>query len=439
MMRAAFWDIRRQIVTAALLGVAAAGALGPAAAWASEYEGLYGAPFLRIPVGARLMTSPDVLVGMEPDASLTFSNPAFLSDIRDTELFFSTVNWLDDLRFTGASAAVPVGEFVLGFGTSFLYSGGLKGYDNQLNVTREENYYDLGVRAAVARRLGPLALGAGATAVRQHVYPDNGHGYAFTLGASWRLGPNLFHAAAMNVGGRVDFDAVGYRIDSERILGAARVFETSFGRMVAGLQLRLSDAASDRIEVGVDYHVARMLTLRAGLPDLAGGKDGLGMRGGLGVRYGMLGVEYAYTSKDYFSPSHAFSIVFALGRGGTGPGPVPPGRTTPPIPVGVDASPVVSPSQVGASPEPSTGAEGGPAPERAATRAFLILGGTHESLSSARAEAGALELLGILTEVEPIGGDRFRVVVGRYAQRAPAQRALEMYKKRGHRFSLVVE
>ncbi len=89
---------------------------------AGSGAGVFGAPFLRIPIGARLMASPDVIAGMQPDASLTFSNPAFTASLTGTELFVSTSSWLDDLRFSAASVAFPVGSgtTVLSVGTRLL-------------------------------------------------------------------------------------------------------------------------------------------------------------------------------------------------------------------------------------------------------------------------------------------------------------------------------
>ena len=404
--------------------------------------GTYGAPFLRIPVGARLMASPDIVAGMQPDASMAFSNPAFLSDINTTGLFVSTVNWLDDLRLSAASAAFPVGSAVFSVGTTFLYSGGLQGFDNSLNVVSEESFYDLGLTGSVSRRFGGLALGAGATYVREHIIPDDGSGVVFNLGASYDFGPNRVHVATRNIGGKVNFDAISYDIDSETVLGAGRIFETSMGKVFAGAQVRFSDIAENRFEVGVDYELNELLTVRAGLPDVTN-SDGSSIQGGLGIHYGSMTVDYAYASRDFFSAAHTLSFTFSLdGRGGGVPG------ASDPRPVPLNAAPVISPSQIQSTPEPSTPPT--PAtevPKRAAetletpppTAQFLVIAGTHAWLNSARSEARALELIGIVAEVEPLVGGKYRVVVGRYKTRASAEKALGMYEGKGHRFSVVVE
>jgi len=387
----------------------------------SQGAGTYAAPFLRIPAGARLMASPDVVVGMTPDASTVFSNPAFLSDIHSTELFLSTASWLEDLNFSAASGVFHApGELVVGLGATLLYSGGLQGYDASLNVVDEDNYHDTALSATVARRIGDFSLGARATYLRQYIVPAHGNGYTFGLGASYERGPNFAHAAALNIGGQVQFDAVTYPIDGDAMLGVGRVFNTGVGRIVAGAEMVFSGVTDDRLILGADYQMGRHVTLRASIPDLTGGPT---VAGGLGVAYGTMHLDYAYTPVEYFSGSHTVSIVFGFGAGSTA---VPPGTGYSSHPV--DSAPVISPSQIQAPPSVTPAAP-----------SYILVAGNYGSLAEAKQAAASLESGGVLTEIEPLVGATYRVVVGRYTSQSSAQKALSMYASGGHRFVLVVE
>jgi hypothetical protein len=384
----------------------------------SGNAGTYGAPFLRIPVGARLMSSPDVLLGMSPDASAAFSNPAFLTDLHSGQLFLSTASWLEELSFSAASGVFQLsGDVVVGLGATFLYSGGIQGYDASLNVVDEVNYHDNAFSASVARRFGDFSLGGTASYIRQYVHPAHANGYAFSFGGSYRRGPNFAHASALDVGGQVQFDAVSYPIDGDVLLGAGRVFRTGIGRIVAGAQMRFSGAAEDRLELGADYQMGRHVTVRAAVPDVTG--SGTTLSGGLGVAYGLMHLDYAYTPVEYFSATHTISLVFGFG-GGDSPGPTPTADEGMPAAAG-DRAPVISPSQI------------------QAPNSYILVAGSYSTLAEARSAATALETSGVLTEVDPLAGGTYRVIVGRYTSRASAERALAMYSSRNHKFLLVSE
>src|SRR5262245_4184088 len=132
----------------ALLGLA--GAFSDACAQTGN-AGTYAAPFLKIPVGARLMSSPDIVAGLSPDATLMYSNPAFLAGLPRAQAFITTSEWLDNLIFSSAGVAMPIGHqgTVLGVGATILYSGGVQGYDAAMNVVSEESFYDMGLDVTV--------------------------------------------------------------------------------------------------------------------------------------------------------------------------------------------------------------------------------------------------------------------------------------------------
>lgn len=387
-------------------------------------SGAYGASFLKIPAGARLMSSPDVVAGMRPDASLLYSNPAFISGLEHTGLFVSSSQWLEDFSFNSMGASIPVGKSgtVLGIGASLLYSGGLDGYDESLHVVNGESFYDLGLDFALAHRFGStgLSAAAGATYIREHVLPEDGSGYAFHLGASYWRGPNLFHVTGRDLGGAVSFPSGSWSIAPEWIAGAGRVFNSGMGQFFAGVQAANSDAYGTRLRLGVDYAVNGMFTLHTGLNDnLDDAQSDARFSGGFGVHYGAFSMEYAYTPQEYFSSGHTFSLGYALGAPGQPGAPgvtIPAGDFAPPVPATV--SEPVRPMR------PKTQSE------------FILVGGVHPSLESARSEARALELLHIPVEVAT-EGPRFRVVVGRYATFDAASEARDRYRSRGHDFHIL--
>jgi hypothetical protein len=381
------------------------------------------------------MASPDAVAGLSPDASLMYSNPAFMTGLHRPEAFIATTEWLDNLVFTSAGVGIPVGQkgTVLGIGATFLYSGNVEGYDSGLNLVSEESYYDVGFDVTVSHafRGSGLSLAAGTTIIRQHVLPNDGSGYAFHAGASYWLGRNLLHLAARDLGGSVSFDSESWNVAPEVMMGGGRVFDSRVGQFFAGAQVADSDAYGTRLQLGVDYQINSALTLRSGLTDnLDNAQATSPFNGGFGLHYGMMSFEYAYTPQDYFSSVHTFSMSYAFGgapRGMSAPATVPSG----------DFSPPISDSEATAQP----GTVANLSKERSTTPAsgtFVLLAGSHAWLESARAEVRALELLKIPAKIES-NGTRYRVVVGRYPTKDAADSARREYASAGHVFTVLAE
>jgi len=372
------------------------------------------------------MASPDAVAGMRPDASLLYSNPAFLARMEHAELFVSSSSWLDETSFSSFGAAIPLGNgrTVLGVGTTLLYSGSLQGYDASANVVSEDSYYDLGLDLALSHQFESmgLSLAGGVTYVREHVLPSDGSGYAVSLGASYWHGPNLFHAAARDLAGSVSFAAGTWDIASEYMAGAGRVFRSGVGQFFAGLQASSSDAYGSRIRFGVDYAITPAVTIRSGInDDLDDSQAGTSFNAGFGMRYGAFALEYAFTPQDYFSSTHTFSLSYRFGAPALTP-------VTPTVPTGDLAPPLPSSPSPGKTPRPQSMPDTG--------TEFLLVAGSHASRESAQSEAHTLELLNIPTEIAS-EGPRFRVIVGRFATYDEADRVRIRYRGKGHDFTII--
>jgi hypothetical protein len=405
---------------AAILAACACAAGTPALAQSGS--GSYGATFLKIPVGARLVASPGVVSGTRPDASLLYSNPAFLSGVENAAVFASSSQWLEDFSFNSIGTAIPLGEHtVLGAGATLLYSGGLTGYDGSLNAVGEENFYDLGVDVAVAHRFGSSGLSAavGATYIREHLVPQDGSGMAWSAGASWWIGPNLLHAAARDLGGSVRYGSDSWDIAPEWTAGAARVFQSGVGNFFAGMEAVSSDAYGTRLRLGVDYAVHGMFTLRTGLNEnLDDAQEDSHVSAGLGMNYGAFAIDYAYTPQPYFASTHTFTLAYSFGRHSAPAGP----------------GPIVPPGDL--APSPPAHGEDGEAAEKPQDGSILLVAGAHATRDGARAEAHTLRMLDVPAAVES-EGPRYRVVVGRFARFEDAARARDRYRAKGHDFRIV--
>ncbi len=305
--------MRKTIIMTLMVAMLVAGV----AEASTTYAGKFAAPFLRVPIGPRLMTTPDIVASFQPDPTLMFANPALMRSVGQPEMFATSSNWLDDVRVSAVGVVIPLERYKahVGVGASGLVSSDINGYLPSLEIADQQNYYDFGLRVSGAKEVMPgLQLGAGAVFIRQRLYPSFGNGAAFTLGAAYARGANRVHLAARDFGGSMSYDGVSYDIDQQFVGGFARTFVSAWGAVDAGMQVVLSDATESRLQFGVAYEYRSMFTVRTGTGDAFGSADETnGFNAGFGARYENISFDYAYTNRAYFSDTHTFAFTVRLG------------------------------------------------------------------------------------------------------------------------------
>jgi hypothetical protein len=392
-------------------------------------SGTFGAGFLSVPVGARSMALPDVVAGIRPDASMIFSNPSATANIQSQQVFFSTATWLEDLNLSAASLVIPTEQLGLtwSLGARVLYSGGLYGYDAGGNVVEESSFYDLAMSAGLSKRIGGtgLKLGIGTTYLREHQPVQTGTAVLMSAGASYEFGAHRIDVFAADLGTDLSYSGQNYPIDSRVGIGYGHTLNRAWGALDFGAQMVVTRSENKRVEAGGAYHANRFITIRSGVHHTFDGAPSSEMpiTAGLGFNYSGFAIDYAYTSQDFFPATHTFAFTYSFG-GATGG------------PMGDSGSPpVTTPSAV--KTVPSTAAT--PTAKKKGTKVtYLIIGGIHGRLESARAEVRALRLLNVPAVVEKTGS-HYRVLIGRYDSLEDANRAANGFLKKGHRFEVIHE
>lgn len=401
----------------------------------STSAGTYGAAFLAVPIGARAMSTPDVVAGLRPDASMVFGNPAGPARLDNTQVFFSTATWLEELNLSAGSAVIPFDNGLSwSLGSRVLYSGGLQGLDAGGNAVEEASFYDLALSSGLSKRFDEIgfALGAGVTYLREHQPLQTGTAVVFSAGASYEYAGNRFEVMAADFGADLSYEGQKYPIDSRVVLGYGRAFNRTWGTLDVGAQLEVSRSEHKRLEIGGAYHMNRFLTVRSGVQHSfsAPSTSEMPITAGLGFHYNAFSIDYAYTAQDYFPATHTFSFNYGFGRGSHhSPGsmssfttPTTSSRESAPAPV------AAVPSTVGSSGQSKKGSG----------VSYLVVAGTHGRLESARAEVRALRLLNVPAVTEKVGGT-YRVLIGRYDSLEDANRAANEFLKKGHRFEVIHE
>lgn len=394
-----------------------------------DTAGTFGASYLRVPVGAALMSVPDVVAAMDPDASLAFSNPAGIAWVSQSCVFFSRANWLDELSLNAAGAVVPFPRYnlALSVGSRLLYSGQLQGFDNDDQVVSEDSYYGLALSTALSKkfeRLG-LSVGVGATYMREHLPAEVGDGVTMSFGMSYERGSHHIDIFAEDVGGDISFEGHDYPVAGRYALGYGYAFNRRSGRLDVGTQVMFSHSKLNHVQLGAAYHFHRFFIFRGGFdrPFDAPETAQLPFGAGLGFRHGTLMLDYAFTPQEYFASTHTFSVGFAFGAGAARSAMMAPALEP------TASSPESNPRPV------EKGGSSSASPVHEPKTKYAIVAGVHSRAESARAEVRALRLVKVPASMET-AGDRFKVLVGRYQTLEAANSALERYEKQGHRFQV---
>lgn len=427
-----------------------------------EVAGTLGAAFLKIPVGAQAMTVPGIVAGMQPDASLIFSNPAFLTGLSTIHVSLTRANWLGDLSWNAFAIALPTRwELNWSIGSSLLTSGGLKGYDSSGQTVAEDRYYGLDVSTALGRRFPDLGVGVSVevTYVREHLPLQTGTGVVFSVAGSYEHAGHRVGLVARDIGGPLSFPGRDYPIDSRLSIGYGRSFHPPWGGLDLGAELTASRSRTAGWNIGVSYLANPFLTLRTGFERVfaAPPRTQLPIKAGFGFHLGRLSLDYAYTPQEYFSTTHTVSLSCAFaGRDPAstgskrGQGTTPhSGRDSPTPYAGSPTSAQFQPSAApgekshalpGSDPsEPSIGTEGAQIiPGSVVPTPYVVVAGLHSTMESAQAEARSLKLLGVATRIES-AGRYVLVVVGRYRSRKEAEAAVDQFRNGGHVFRIMVE
>ncbi|MFQ6618217.1 MAG: PorV/PorQ family protein, partial [Fidelibacterota bacterium] len=307
--------------------------------------GTFGAQFLKIQVGARGMSLGDAYTIIGDDASTIFWNPAGLTGVRNTSLFFSHTEWLAGIRYeAGAVARHFDGIGTFGISFSYLTSGEIEEttVDLQEGTGRKFSTVDLMVGASFARMLtDKFGIGGNLKLVKEDLgvgleedYSDAVWGVdigilydtgfrTIKIGMSIRnFGPEMQPA-----GTYIDYDQGKliyepgttvpqknkfrqYRMPLNFRFGVAvNPIDNDMGKLNLSIVGEHPPDNVERVNMGAEYWFQNMLALRGGY---SFGHDTKGISFGAGIKFSSVNVDYAYTDFGVLNFVHTASLLFNL-------------------------------------------------------------------------------------------------------------------------------
>lgn len=279
-----------------------------AALWAGPAAAGETAAFLKIPAGARAVGLGSAYTALADDASAVAWNPAGLAKLGRRELTATHAEMFAGMRHEFLAAAAPTRLGTLGLAAELLTQSDLEGRDAQGRPTGSFGASDRAVTLALGRSLGSFQLGGGVRFIESTLADATARTVAFDAGAQAKAGtvlgvPLSLGAALRNMGPGLSYAGTRESLPTTVSAGAAL-------RLPAGLTLAADWRWRPNIDkaelgIGTEYAVLAGVALRAGFAttgavvgrgNTGGGGGGLaGLAGGLGLRMGRLGFDYALT------------------------------------------------------------------------------------------------------------------------------------------------
>jgi len=254
-------------------------------------------------MGQALVADPGVL-------SSASNNPANLLNPESAEILLSHSEWIQDVRSEYLTARIPVSGFSMGLSVR---STSIEGIE-----IRERPGPPLGT--VTARSLSIGATGAlevvenatfGLTLryLYEKMYVDEANGYSADLGVLYKtpIKGLIGGVSVTNLGRLGAFRQESSSLPTMLNLGAryGLTFD-EFTLLLAPAFLMRLEPSTPMAALGAEVSYLEMVSLRVGYQS---GYDARTFSAGLGVRYGLVGVDYAYVpfSED-LGASHIISV-----------------------------------------------------------------------------------------------------------------------------------
>lgn len=294
------------VVSAVLLGLS----LVPTA----DAAGTSGGLVLAQGAGARAQALAETGVGASGTVDSLYWNPAGMAAITGLQAQATYLVGMEGSAFQQLMAAHPLaGVGTFGLGLSLLQGGAveLDRADGSFNVVQSQS--DLAVSLGYGVRIDPgLRVGAAAKFLSSTLAESyTASAWAADLGVQVDAAPGLsLGAAVQNIGTEIAYETQGDPLPLTVRAGAAYGVTLGPSHQIA---LRIDGLkANDRdltVHLGAEYTLSEMLSARLGYK---AGYDLEGLTAGLGLRWGVLRVDYAFDLVQELTSKHRFSLLLRL-------------------------------------------------------------------------------------------------------------------------------
>jgi hypothetical protein len=307
----------KSFVLTILAGLAAA----PSLKADGSNQGVTAVNSFKLLEGARPAGMGGAFVAVADDANSMYYNPAGLSDLHDTQLTGSHLEWLDGVKQDQAALAMPIyGTGAWGLAADYLYAQD-QGRDAMGNPTGTFKDFNFSARASMAVQLGDNASAGGT----YKIYQD-GYGHSVSMGSAFDFGLKAAFAqrhvtlglGAMNLGTWSAIGSTSYPLPY-LVQGGLAWKPLNAWTLAASYSYEPSEYLSTW-RLGTEWNLPVSDSISAAfrggyIIDPANADGSLsGVTGGLGVSWSGLQLDYAVAPQGDLGISYRVSLTYNFGE-----------------------------------------------------------------------------------------------------------------------------
>jgi len=275
--------------------------------------GTASAQFLKLGAGARAAAMGDAFSSIADDVTATYWNPAGLNQIKGAEVSLMHNDGLVETDYQFAAAALPLKNNALGL---FIQRQDFGDIDRYTAADARQGSFDAGSMAVGLTWSQYLrenfSVGANAKVIEESIDNESASGFAIDLGLLYKA--RRFNASLViqHLGPKIKFVTKDEDLPQTLRLGlSTKIFRE---KLVMAIEAALPKDNDTGYQVGLEYRLIRLLTLRAGYKTTPGNKidvDGVtNVTGGLGFNLGRFSLDYSITPFGDLDTAHQVSLLF---------------------------------------------------------------------------------------------------------------------------------
>ena len=292
-------------------------------AYSKENPGKASAQFLRISPSPRAVSMGNAFVSVIGEADSLYYNPSSISFMKNINLSFSYIKWLQAMNYMGLFGVLPLGKAgSVGIGATGLYTGDIlqTSIDDQGIVSSTGNKVVAGDYCFIAsyayRIIESMSAGINLKPIYQNLENENSFCFASDLGVLFFSEKNKIRAglSVQNIGSRPKFVKESFGLPLNLRLGAS--YDVLINQQNALLFILEGQKASYENfsgGIGCEYVFNNMIFVRTGY-EYQSRSDSLGIKAGCGFKMQGIGVNYGFDLFGNLGSTHFFQVNYALGK-----------------------------------------------------------------------------------------------------------------------------
>ena len=276
-----------------------------------------GMAFMKIGVDARAAAMGEAYTSLANDASATYWNPAGLALANSNSIVLMHNSWIQGVSLDFAAVHLFQGKHTIAVSLNMIYVSGieLRGESATEVPDGETSAHNVNLGLSYATELGNnWKIGGQAKYLYEKYYLVSAAGFAFDLGLmKQNILPDLsFGAVLQNIGSMEKLKNESTKLPMSLRTGVSYYLPWSIleNRPLVAADLYYINNDVTRVGLGFETSVLENLDIRDGY---ILGSERLGLTAGLGVRYGVFNIAYAFAPLDYdLGNSHRFSLLIGF-------------------------------------------------------------------------------------------------------------------------------